>query len=116
MLRLLLAALLLATPAAAEEVTREGAEVRVSLKGQDLCVESAELGIPAAEAAAWAAAFEHLQMLRLHVQLAPAPGGNEPPGNLCRVDDLNELDRRLLRETLRMAARLQQRIELDYRR
>ncbi|HLL10017.1 MAG TPA: DUF294 nucleotidyltransferase-like domain-containing protein [Rubrivivax sp.] len=83
---------------------------------QRLEAAAAELSIPAAEAAAWAAAFEHLQMLRLHVQLAPAPGGNEPPGNLCRVDDLNELDRRLLRETLRMAARLQQRIELDYRR
>ena len=77
---------------------------------------AAVLGIPATEAAAWAAAFEHLQMLRLHVQLAPGRSEGEPPGNLCRVDDLNELDRRLLRETLRMAARLQQRIELDYRR
>jgi type IV pilus assembly protein PilA len=32
--------------AAAEEVTREGAEVRVSLRGQDLCVESTEVGMP----------------------------------------------------------------------
>jgi len=32
--------------AAAEELTREGSEVRVSLRGQDLCVESAELGLP----------------------------------------------------------------------
>jgi type IV pilus assembly protein PilA len=32
--------------AVAEEVTREGAEVRVSLRGQDLCVESAEVGMP----------------------------------------------------------------------
>jgi type IV pilus assembly protein PilA len=43
----LLSAVVALVRAAAEEVTREGAEVRVSLKGQDLCVESAELGIPA---------------------------------------------------------------------
>ena len=32
--------------AASEDLTREGAEVRVSLRGQDLCVESAEVGMP----------------------------------------------------------------------
>ncbi len=32
--------------AVAQELTREGAEVRVSLRGQDLCVEGAELGLP----------------------------------------------------------------------
>jgi type IV pilus assembly protein PilA len=32
--------------AVAEDVTREGAEVRVALRGQDMCVESAELGPP----------------------------------------------------------------------
>lgn len=32
--------------AVSEDLTREGTEVRVSLRGQDLCVESAEVGMP----------------------------------------------------------------------
>jgi len=43
----LLSAVVALVRAAAEDLTREGAEVRVTLKGQDLCVESTELGIPA---------------------------------------------------------------------
>ena len=36
--------------------------------------------------------------------------------NLLDIDSLNELDRRLLKETLRVARRLQQRMQLDYLR
>jgi type IV pilus assembly protein PilA len=42
----LLAGLVALVRAVAEDLTREGGEVRVSLRGQDLCVESEELGLP----------------------------------------------------------------------
>jgi type IV pilus assembly protein PilA len=42
----LLAGLVALVRAAAEEVTREGAEVHVALRGKDLCVEGAESGLP----------------------------------------------------------------------
>jgi type IV pilus assembly protein PilA len=42
----LLAGIVALVRAVAEDMTREGAEVRVSLRGQDLCVESAEVGLP----------------------------------------------------------------------
>jgi len=76
------------------------------------------LGVPAQEAEGWVGGFEYLQMLRLQVQLAPgrppavvASDGNP---NLVDVTALNDIDRRVLRESLRIARRLQQRIQLDY--
>ncbi|MFY0522411.1 type IV pilin protein [Archangium gephyra] len=42
----LLSGLIALMRAVTEDMTREGAEVRVSLRGQDLCVESAEVGLP----------------------------------------------------------------------
>jgi len=71
------------------------------------------MGVPPSEARAWVAAFEHLQFLRLHGQLRPQPG---VAPNLCQVDTLNDFDRRMLRESLRVAQRLQKRIELDWLR
>ena len=67
------------------------------------------------ESEAWIAGFEFLQMLRLQVQLGPqaAPGANP---NEIDVQSLNDIDHRMLKETLRMARSLRQRIELDYRR
>jgi CBS domain-containing protein len=56
-------------------------------------------------------------MLRLRVQMertgAPAAGANP---NLLELDALNDIDRRVLKECLRVARHLQQRMELDYRR
>jgi CBS domain-containing protein len=59
-------------------------------------------------------------MLRLQVQLdgarrhaVDAADGNP---NLVDVAALNDIDRRVLKESLRVARRLQQRIELDYAR
>lgn len=69
------------------------------------------LGIPAHEGEAWAEAFEILQTLRLRVQLADA----EAP-NAVALDALNDIDRRMLKEALRVARQLQQRLELDYAR
>jgi type II secretory pathway pseudopilin PulG len=42
----LLAGVVALVRAVAEELSREGSEVRVALRGQDLCVEGAELGMP----------------------------------------------------------------------
>jgi CBS domain-containing protein len=73
------------------------------------------LNVQAQESQAWVAAFEYLQMLRLQVQLArtgPAPGA----ANLIEPDALNDIDRRMLKESFRVARRLQQKIELDYQR
>lgn len=74
---------------------------------------AAPLAIPAAEVSAWVAGFEYLQLLRLGVQ-----AGGAAPGQANRVEvaTLNGIDRRVLRETLRVARQLQQRLELDYLR
>ncbi|HEY6513928.1 MAG TPA: DUF294 nucleotidyltransferase-like domain-containing protein [Burkholderiaceae bacterium] len=73
------------------------------------------LRLPPAEGESAVAAFEFLQMLRLRVQLDdtrdPATAPNE-----IDVATLNPIDRRVLKECLRIARSLQQRIELDYRR
>lgn len=78
------------------------------------------LGVAARESEAWVAAFEFLQLLRLQVQLDP----HRPPAlpaslgnaNLVDVGALNDIDRRMLKESLRAARTLQQRLELDYAR
>lgn len=72
------------------------------------------MGLPVAEYQAWIAAFEFLQMLRLSIQLeADAP--MEHPNRLA-VSRLNDIDRRILRESFRVARMLQQRLHLDYER
>ena len=48
-------------------------------------------------------AFHYLQMLRLR-----------QGGNRVRVDELNEIDRRVLKESFRQLVRLQNRLRLDY--
>ena len=67
------------------------------------------------EGQAWIAAFEFLQMLRLQVQLGAALPGDANP-NQIDVGTLNDIDRRMLKESMRIARSLQQRIALDYRR
>jgi CBS domain-containing protein len=74
---------------------------------------AAPLSVPEAEIDAWVAGFEYLQLMRLGVQAAGAPPGR---ANEVEVASLNDIDRRVLRETLRVARRLQQRVELDYLR
>ena len=71
--------------------------------------------VPAQESAAWVSAFEFLQMLRLQAQIGGATIDPTNP-NLIDLDALNEIDRRMLKETMRIARRLQQRVELDYGR
>jgi CBS domain-containing protein len=53
-------------------------------------------------------------MLRLRAQLDGTTVGDNP--NRIAVSDLNDIDRRILRETLRVLRSLQQRVKLDYER
>ncbi len=66
------------------------------------------------EGQAWVTAFEFLQLLRLRVQMGPPLANHNP--NLVAIDQLNDIDRRMLKETMRTAKRLQQRMQLDYQR
>ena len=72
---------------------------------------AAPLAVPAQEVAAWVAGFDFLQLLRLVLQTGRSSDGAP---NRCEPEHLNEMDRQVLRESLRMARRLQQRIDLDY--
>jgi CBS domain-containing protein len=77
---------------------------------------AAALNIEPRECATWIGAFEFLQMLRLRVQATGAPGSAGDNPNRLDLRTLNDIDRRILRESLRAAQRLQQRITLDYMR
>lgn len=75
------------------------------------------LGVSTQEAEGWVGGFEFLQMLRLQAQVGEdsrARAADNP--NLVALDELNSIDQRVLKETLRVARQLQQRIELDYQR
>jgi CBS domain-containing protein len=81
---------------------------------------SRALGTTPQEGEAWTTGFEVLQLLRLKVQLAQerreAVDSSDGNPNLVDVSALNDIDRRVLKESLRVARRLQQRIALDYAR
>jgi CBS domain-containing protein len=79
---------------------------------QRLEAAGAAVGAPAAEYEAWVGSFEFLQMLRLRGQLEA--GG--AAGNRVTVADLNDIDRRILKESFRVARQLQHRLRLDYDR
>ena len=73
------------------------------------------IGAGARDGETWASAFEVLQMLRLRIQVDPAVA-HSPNPNRIDVRGLNQIDRQLLKEALRVARRLQQRITLDWLR
>lgn len=71
------------------------------------------MNIPPDEVAAWADAFEFVQLLKLRNQhLREAEG--QSMHNHIDPDELNELERRILKEAFRQARKLQQRLALDY--
>jgi len=72
------------------------------------------LRAPSVEGESWVAAFEFLQMLRLRVQFDDVAASTRP--NEVDVAALNPIDRRVLKESVRVARSLQQRAELDYQR
>jgi CBS domain-containing protein len=73
---------------------------------------AAPMRVPADELDGWIGAFEVLQMLRLRQQVREDAEAAAP--NRVDVNRLGPIDRRLLKEALRVARALQQRIELDY--
>ena len=74
----------------------------------------ARLGLGSAEYEAWVGGFEFLQMLRLRIQLEGGSAAEHP--NRLVVATLNDIDRRILKESFRFARLLQQRLHLDYER
>ena len=67
----------------------------------------------AKDASAWHKSYSLIQALRMraHNQMLE---NDEPLTNYIDADDLNPLDRRILREAFRQAQRLQQKLELTY--
>lgn len=74
---------------------------------------AAAAGLKAGEIAATSAAFGHVLRLRLAQQVAAATDG-EAAGYSLKLALVNEMDRAILREALRQARRLQQRLKLNY--
>ncbi|MCE2656837.1 MAG: DUF294 nucleotidyltransferase-like domain-containing protein [Rubrivivax sp.] len=72
--------------------------------------------IPPSEWQAWVTAFEFLQSLRLRIQMDPETTRPMDNPNCLPVAELNTIDQRVLRDALRIARQLQQRLEMDYQR
>lgn len=73
----------------------------------------AAVGLPATEIAAVNAAFSHILRLRLAHQMSALAEG-EPADGGVRLGALHDMDRAILREALKQARRLQQRLKLNY--
>lgn len=71
------------------------------------------LRVPAEELEAWIDAFFYIQSLRLRNQYDQSRRG-EAMGNRIRPDALHQLDRTILKESLKQAKALQSRLALDY--
>jgi len=71
------------------------------------------MNISPEEAAAVIDGFNFIQLLRLRHQHSEQMQGREG-NNLIRPDDLNEVERRILKEAFRQARKVQQRLKLDY--
>ncbi len=79
------------------------------------------LNAPQREYEGWIGGFEFLQSLRLRVQIdidqgLPQGLGNPKEPNRIDIRRLNTIDRRILKETCRVAQDLQQRMRMDYER
>ena len=72
-----------------------------------------KLQIPAGEVDAIVEGFYFLQTLRLRGQVAAEPANRDP--NRINPSSLNEVDRRILKESLRQLRKLQSRVALDYK-
>ena len=72
------------------------------------------LHLPDSELADWNRAFHFLQLLRLRHQHGQQRTGKTPDNHLD-PDTLNPLDRRILKEALRQARKVQARLAMDYK-
>ena len=70
-------------------------------------------GVPSAEVGAWSEAFRFLQLLRLRHQQSLS-GEQADLANFIDPDELNALERRVLKEALKQARLLQSRLAMDY--
>ncbi|MDH5540919.1 MAG: nucleotidyltransferase, partial [Rhizobacter sp.] len=79
---------------------------------------AAALSVDARERDTWIDAFEYLQMLRLQTQvLRPEKElQSDPHPNRVDMAMLNDIDTRIVKEAMRVARQLQQRMQLDYMR
>ncbi len=78
-----------------------------------LAAAGAARNIPAVEIEAWCEAFRFIQTLRLRLNAAQNARG-EPLHNHLNPATLNDLQRRILREALRQARKLQSRLARDF--
>jgi CBS domain-containing protein len=69
--------------------------------------------IEALDGAAYEEAYRYIQLIRMQLHQAQAKAG-QPFSNRIDPDDLNDLDRRVLRESFRQAQRLQSSLALRY--
>ena len=90
---------------------RTGVEATATV--QRLRQGGSRIGMPAEELSAMADGFHFIQLLRLRHQHLDTDHG-APGDNRVKPDDLNELDRRILKEAFRQARKLQLRLKLDY--
>lgn len=89
------------------------AEIGASNTAQRLRQAGAKMGMRAEEVAAIIDGFHFIQLLRLRSQHLDTE--HDAPGDNCvRPEELNELDRRILKEAFRQARKLQMRLKLDY--
>ena len=73
------------------------------------------LNLSSEEIASATDAFFFVQLLRLRTQLLADARPERSAPNRIDPDELNEVDRRILKESFRQARRLQKRLALDYR-
>jgi CBS domain-containing protein len=69
--------------------------------------------LPAEEVAAWSDAYDYIRMLRMRINQDQAAAG-QALSNRVAPDRLNDLDKRILRESFREARRLQARLAQAY--
>ncbi|MDD3518282.1 MAG: DUF294 nucleotidyltransferase-like domain-containing protein [Chromatiales bacterium] len=69
--------------------------------------------VPRHESEAWCDAYVYIQLLRMRHHREQQQAGEETD-NFVDPDKLNDLDRRILKESFRQARKIQSRIELDY--
>lgn len=72
------------------------------------------MNLPESEVEAWLSSFFFIQMLRLHGQHEEMQA-EKPMDNRIDPDQLNDLDRRILKESFRQARKVQARLALDYK-
>ena len=70
------------------------------------------LRIPDSEYMSWVTAFEYLQMLRLTIQIDGVEIARNP--NAIELSSLNDIDRRILKESLSVTRNFQQRLERSF--